>query len=179
MLELHQLSYPMPHVISEQLLPSVTAWPHGKQSSRSHPVTSQSQESRAESAWRRPSTLGPLTPPTEMNIHGIMEAPIFRGNQVHPMFPDYTVMSNPQLPPISKPESPQSQRRPSNGATYDVQSTTSSPQRSNSTSPSLNVPDSVRTPQQDLSELAAEVGVICAVVFIPMLTNIGLMSFLV
>jgi hypothetical protein len=160
MLELQQ-RYQMPHALSTEHLPApMITWPHGKQSSSSQPAASQVQESRLEPAWLRPSTTGPLTPPTDMNSHGAMAGPIYRGSHVNPVFSDYPVMSNLHSTSVSKPESPQSQRRLSNGIAGEAQSATSSPQRSSSTSPALNVPDSVHTPQQDLSELAAEVSVI-------------------
>jgi hypothetical protein len=154
----------MPHAVAteqQRPLPSLNSWPHGKLDvMHSHIFAPQVQESRAQPAWLRSSLSGPPTPPSEMNGHAALEGPLPRGNHVGQMFQDYNYMQNSQLPPISKPESPNSQRRLSQIVGYDVQSVTSSPQRTNSSSMSLSVPDSVRTPQQDLSELAAEVSLV-------------------
>jgi hypothetical protein len=156
MLELQRL-HQMPHAVSTDHLPlpSITAWPYGKQDSSS--ILQHFQNSRQAPAWTKSSSVGPPTPPEDMSNQAALGAPIFRGNQVNTAFLDYPTMSNSYLPPISRLEEPQSQRRFSNTNAYEAQSAMSSPQGSTTTSPSMNVPDTVRTPQQDIAELAAEV----------------------
>jgi hypothetical protein len=149
----------MPHAVStdHHPLPSITAWPYGKQDSQSIPQ--HVQENRLPPTWTKSSNIGLPTPPADMSNQGALEAPVFRGAQANPLFLDYSSTSMSYLPPISRLEEPQTQRRLSSTNGYEAQSAISSPQGSTTTSPAMNVPDSVRTPQQDIATLAAEVSV--------------------
>jgi hypothetical protein len=156
MLETQQV-HQMPHAVSTDHypLPSITAWPYGKQDSSS--ISHHREDSRLQSGWAKASTVTPPTPPADMNNYAALGAPIYHHGNVNSRVSDYHTVQNSYLPPISKLESPQSQRRASNTNGFEGISAMSSPQGSTTTSISMNVPETVLTPQQDIAELTAEV----------------------